>query len=311
MKKIIVLLCAALCMSLPAFALELTPEASGKIMKPITAYSPDTINALLEAQGLTLSPEAAVGVPGTYAKVKDGKVVFGGTSTAYSPVDFHNILTAYGLTLSPEAVEAKLGGTDYAKVSGGNIVLGKTAAAYSGETLTAILSAYEMPAAAPAPVPVTPAPAPAPAPEPPAPAPVDDDEDKDSVPDVLDKCPGTPQGAKVDERGCWVLYINFDFDKAVIKAPYYPTLDEVVQIMNKYSYLNVEVEGHTDSVGTDAYNQKLSERRANAVRDYLVNKGGISPSRLTTIGYGETKPVTSNATKEGRAKNRRVELTPR
>ncbi|MGE0083876.1 MAG: OmpA family protein [Desulfococcaceae bacterium] len=314
MKKIIALLCAALCIGLPAFALELTPEASGKIMKPITAYSPDTINALLEAQGLTLSPEAAAAVPGTYAKVKDGKPVFGGTSTAYSPVDFHNILTAYGLTLSPEAVEAKLGGTDYAKVSDGKIVLGKSPAAYSGETFATILSAYEMPAAAPAPapVPVTPAPAPVPAPEPaPAPAPVDDDADKDTVPDVLDKCPGTPQGARVDERGCWVLYINFDFDKSVIKAPYYPTLDEVVQIMNKYSYLNVEVEGHTDSVGSDAYNQKLSERRANAVRDYLVNKGGISPSRLTTVGYGEAKPATSNATKEGRAKNRRVELTPR
>ncbi|MEZ4526716.1 MAG: OmpA family protein [Desulfobacterales bacterium] len=310
MKKIIVLLCAALCMSLPAFALELTPEASGKIMKPITAYSPDTMNAILEAQGLTLSPEAAAAVPGTYAKVKDGKVVFGGTSTAYSPVDFHNILTAYGLTLSPEAVEAKLGGTDYAKVSGGEIVLGKSPAAYSGETLTAILSAYELPSA-PAPVPVTPEPAPVPAPEPaPAPAPVED-EDDDKVPDALDKCPGTPPGARVDERGCWVLHINFDFDKSVIKAQYYPALDEVVQIMNKYSYLNVEVEGHTDSVGTDAYNQKLSERRANAVKNYLVNKGGINPSRLTTVGYGESKPATSNATREGRAKNRRVELTPR
>jgi len=307
MKKIIVLLCAALCMSLPVFALELTPEASGKIMKPITAYSPDTINALLEAQGLTLTPEAAAGVPGTYAKVKEGKAVFGTTSTAFSPVDFHNILTAYGLTLSPEAVEAKLGGTDYAKVVDGKIVLGKTAAAYSGETLTAILSAYEMPGAPPAPVPFTPAP---PAPEPaPAPAPVD--EDDDGVHDTLDKCPGTPSGATVDERGCWVLYINFDFDKSVIKAQYYPLLNEVVQIMNTYSYLNVEVEGHTDSVGTDAYNQKLSERRAKAVRDYLINKGGISPSRLTSVGYGEGRPVTSNATKEGRAKNRRVELTPK
>ncbi len=305
MKKIIALLCAALCIGLPAFALELTPEASGKILKPITAYSPDTINALLEAQGLTLSPEAAAGVPGTYAKVKDGKPVFGGTSTAYSPVDFHNILTAYGLTLSPEAVEAKLGGTDYAKVSDGKIVLGKSPAAYSGETFATILSAYEMPAAPSAPVvPVAPAP---PAPEPV----IDTDADKDTVPDDVDKCPGTPPGATVDERGCWVLHINFDFDKSVVKSQYYPVLDEVVQIMNRYPALNVEVEGHTDSVGSDAYNQKLSQRRANAVKDYLVKKGGISASRLTTVGYGESKPVTSNATAEGRAKNRRVELTPK
>jgi len=162
--------------------------------------------------------------------------------------------------------------------------------------------------APPAPVPFTPAPAPAPEP---VPAPVPDDTDKDTVPDTLDKCPGTPPGATVDERGCWVLHINFDFDKSVIKSQYYPGLNDVVQIMNTYSYLNVEVEGHTDSVGSDAYNQKLSQRRANAVKDYLVNKGGINPSRLTTVGYGESKPVNSNATKEGRAKNRRVELTPK
>lgn len=301
MKKIIVLLCAALCMSLPAFALELTPEASGRILKPITAYSPDTINAILEAQGLTLTPEAAEGVVATYAKVKEGKIVFGTTSTAFCPADFHKMLTAYGLTLSPEAVEAKLGGTDYAKVSGGEIVFGKAAAAYSGETLTTILSAYEMPVVPAAPVAkVTP---------PPAPAPVDDDADKDSVPDTDDKCPGTPPGATVDDRGCWVLHINFDFDKSVVKSKYYPALDEVVRILNQYPGLELVVEGHTDSVGTDAYNQKLSQRRANAVKDYLVNKGGISPARLAAAGYGESKPVTSNATAEGRAKNRRVELT--
>jgi OOP family OmpA-OmpF porin len=306
MKKIIVLLCAVLCVSLPAFALELTPEASGKIMKPMTAYSPDTINAILEAQGLTLTPDAAAGVPATYAKVKDGKVVFGTQSTAFCPVDFDKILKAYGLLdLSPEAVEANLGATDYAKVSGGKVVLGTKAAAYNGETLAAILRSYELPVTSAPIATVTPTPTPTPPPV------VDTDEDKDSVPNDQDRCPGTPPGAKVDERGCWVLYINFDFDKSVVKSPYFPALNEVVQILNKYPALKLDVEGHTDSIGADAYNQKLSERRAKAVLDYLVNKGGINPARLAPVGYGEGKPVATNATKEGRAKNRRVELTPR
>ncbi|MEE4355464.1 MAG: OmpA family protein [Desulfococcaceae bacterium] len=308
MKKVIVLLCAVLCVSLPAFALELTPEASGKIMDKITAYSPDTINAILEAQGLTLSPEAAAGVPATYAREEDGKVVFSGKSTAFSPVDFDKILKAYGLLdLSPEVVEAKLGGTDYAKVSDGKVVLGTKSAAYSGDIFKAILASYELPGTPVAEVTPTP-PTPTPTPTPP---PVDTDEDKDSVPDERDKCPGTPPGARVDERGCWVLYINFDFDKSVVKSPYYPALNEVVQIMNQYPYLNIEVEGHTDSIGTDRYNQGLSERRAKAVKDYLINRGGIHPSRLESAGYGESRPAATNATKEGRAKNRRVELTPK
>jgi len=308
MKKIIVLLCAVLCVSLPAFALELTPEASGKIMKPMTAYSPDTINAILEAQGLTLTPEAAAGVPATYATVKDSKVVFGSKSTAFCPVDFDKILKAYGLLdLSPEAVEAKLGGTDYAKVSGGKVVLGTKSAAYSGDTLAAILGAYELPATTKVEVVPKKLGEQEDTKKPEGPK----DSDIDNVPDDQDKCPGTPPGARVDDRGCWVLYINFDFDKSVVKSPYYPALNEVVQILNQYPALNLEVEGHTDSIGSDAYNQKLSDRRAKAVKDYLVNKGGINPARLTTVGYGESKPVASNATKEGQAKNRRVELTPR
>lgn len=77
--------------------------------------------------------------------------------------------------------------------------------------------------------------------------------------------------------------------------------------MKQYPQTNTTVEGHTDSVGTDAYNQKLSERRANAVRDVLVNEYGVQGSRVDSVGYGESRPVADNATESGRAINRRVE----
>jgi len=308
MKKFFtVMLCAALVLgvSLPGLAIELTPEAAGMLGKATTAYSPNTINAILEAQGLSLNPDAVSGVPASYAKVADGKVVFGTKSTAYSPDLYHSIFTAYGLTLSPEAVQEKLGATNYAKVADGKIVFGTKSTAYAGETLKTILSAYELPAMGMAPTPtVTPTPAPTPAPVGPT------DSDGDKVSDDMDKCPGTPPGAKVDERGCWVLYINFDFDKSVVKPEFYGALDEVVQILNDNPSVVLEVEGHTDSIGTNAYNQKLSERRASAVKNYLVKKG-IGSDRLSAVGYGEERPIADNATKEGRAKNRRVELTPK
>jgi outer membrane protein OmpA-like peptidoglycan-associated protein len=101
--------------------------------------------------------------------------------------------------------------------------------------------------------------------------------------------------------------INFDFDKAVIKPEAEPVLDAAVDVLKENSDVHVRVGGHTDSVGTDEYNQKLSERRANAVRDYLV-KHGIDASRLTAVGYGESQPVADNKTKDGRAQNRRVTL---
>jgi OOP family OmpA-OmpF porin len=101
----------------------------------------------------------------------------------------------------------------------------------------------------------------------------------------------------------------FDFDKATLKPAGKERIDaEIVRPMTEHPELRALVEGHTDSIGSEAYNQRLSERRANAVRDYMVGQG-IAPSRITTKGWGKSKPVADNKTKEGRAKNRRVEVT--
>ncbi len=151
------------------------------------------------------------------------------------------------------------------------------------------------------------APVPAPAP---APAPERKDSDGDGVYDDEDQCPGTPEGARVNAVGCWVLdNVLFDFDKAVIKPEAYPLLDEVVAIMKKNPAMSVELQGHTDNIGTKEYNKDLSMRRANAVANYLVKKG-IARNRLATTGFGFSKPVALNGTKFGRSLNRRVELHP-
>ena len=134
------------------------------------------------------------------------------------------------------------------------------------------------------------------------------DSDGDGVPDSRDKCPNTPKGVKVNADGCWELKgVNFDSDKAVIKDT--KVLDEAVVILKANPKLNGEVRGFTDSTGSEAHNQRLSEARANAVRDYFI-KQGIAPERIRAKGFGETNPVASNDTVEGRAQNRRVELHP-
>jgi outer membrane protein OmpA-like peptidoglycan-associated protein len=136
------------------------------------------------------------------------------------------------------------------------------------------------------------------------------DADNDGVYDPDDKCPGTPQGARVNPFGCWVLEgVLFAFDKWDIRAQFYPVMDEAVTVLKKNPDLKIVIEGHTDNFGTAAYNEKLSERRANSVRAYFVKKG-IEPGRLSTAGYGFTRPVAGNDTPEGRALNRRVELKP-
>jgi len=101
--------------------------------------------------------------------------------------------------------------------------------------------------------------------------------------------------------------VQFDFDKAVIKAEYYPVLDAAVSVLKQHGGKQVMITGHTCSMGPEDYNQKLSERRAAAVKAYLVDKG-ISSSRLMTKGAGESSPVADNATKDGRKMNRRAEL---
>jgi len=149
------------------------------------------------------------------------------------------------------------------------------------------------------------------------------DSDGDGVADYLDKCPNTAAGTKVDAQGCPATekavvteegtmsfgIIYFDTAKSTIKPQSRPVLQDVADYLKKYPEVKLEVQGHTDSVGTDAFNQKLSEARATAVRNYLIGQG-IAGDRLTTEGFGESKPAASNATKEGRAKNRRIEFMP-
>jgi len=138
-----------------------------------------------------------------------------------------------------------------------------------------------------------PAPAPAAAPKPmAAPAP---------------KAAPKPAPKPVKEKVTMAADTHFDFDKAVIKPEGKARLDDLV---GKLKAVNLEVViaiGHTDSIGSKAYNQKLSVRRANAVKAYLVSKG-IAANRIYTEGKGETQPIADNKTKEGRAKNRRVEI---
>jgi OOP family OmpA-OmpF porin len=114
--------------------------------------------------------------------------------------------------------------------------------------------------------------------------------------------PAPPVREKIVLRG-----VNFDFDKYNIRPDAAVILDEAVSVLGAGSGPSVSIEGHTDWTGTDAYNQGLSERRANSVRNYLVDHG-VDASRLSTVGYGESRPIASNATREGRALNRRVEL---
>jgi outer membrane protein OmpA-like peptidoglycan-associated protein len=157
---------------------------------------------------------------------------------------------------------------------------------------------FDKPCPTPAPAaPVAAAAEPAPAPEPayvapPAPAP----EPAAYVAPV----PATPQ--KLVLEG-----VNFDFDKATLRQEDLAIIDKDVVGLDKWGNVNIEVAGHTDNKGSDKYNMRLSQERAEAVRNYLISKG-IAADRLTAKGYGESQPVADNATDEGRFKNRRVEL---
>lgn len=136
------------------------------------------------------------------------------------------------------------------------------------------------------------------------------DADDDGVLETLDQCPDTPRDAKVDDWGCWVLKgVYFGMDKWELTPSSHPVLDEVVFVLKRNPDLKVEVQGHTDNVGDALYNRELSRKRARSVMDYFIRLG-ISPDRLSYEGYGFSDPVASNATPEGRAMNRRVELKP-
>lgn len=160
----------------------------------------------------------------------------------------------------------------------------------------------------PAPVAYTPPPAPAPAPPPPPPPPVDSD--GDGVPDSADRCPGTPRGTVVDEKGCprepvILRGVEFATASATLTAASRPVLEGVAKDLTEHPMVRVELQGHTDSRGADAFNLDLSQRRADSVRDYLIAQG-VSGTRLEAKGYGETQPIADNATKLGQAENRRV-----
>jgi outer membrane protein W/outer membrane protein OmpA-like peptidoglycan-associated protein len=150
----------------------------------------------------------------------------------------------------------------------------------------------------------------APPPPPPPPPAKCADTDGDGVCDEADKCPGTPAGTKVDSVGCpmeQTLKLLFDFDSAELRPESLTELERVVTFMGDVPFAKALVEGHTDSVGTEEYNQGLSDRRAKAVFDYLTSRG-VDPARLSSIGHGELKPIADNATAEGRQLNRRVML---
>ncbi len=146
-------------------------------------------------------------------------------------------------------------------------------------------------------------------------APVEVDSDGDGVYDSKDQCPNTPKTHKVDAVGCSLkltetvaidLKITFDTAKAIIKPEFESEVANLATFMNQYADTVVTVEGHTDSQGSDDYNQKLSQSRADSVKAALITKHGIDADRVNAIGYGEAKPVADNMNATGREQNRRV-----
>jgi len=142
------------------------------------------------------------------------------------------------------------------------------------------------------------------------------DSDNDAVADYLDLCPGTPKGVIVDQDGCplpgenllSLTGVNFAFDKATLTPEAKEILEEAVTLLKETDdIVEVRVEGHTDSIGSEAYNQELSQRRAESVVDYLTSRG-VSGSNLLPVGLGENFPVANNDTEAGRAANRRVDF---
>lgn len=158
------------------------------------------------------------------------------------------------------------------------------------------------------------------------------DEDKDGVSDFFDKCPGTPAGTQVDGAGCpltvtvnnptrtvviteedrrvvseAIRNLEFDFGKTTIRSASLPSLKRVADLLINKNF-SLKLAGHTDNVGSDASNLKLSKGRAESVKAYLVSQGA-NPSRIEATGYGESQPIETNTTDEGRQKNRRVEFT--
>jgi outer membrane protein OmpA-like peptidoglycan-associated protein len=165
-------------------------------------------------------------------------------------------------------------------------------------------AAKSEPMPTPAPTVAPPAPPPPAAPLPPR------DTDGDRIADNLDKCPSTARGEKVDPVGCAYnvrIDVLFESNSATLAGDSHAELDRLVAALDSTPTLSAIIEGHTDSVGSDAHNQDLSERRARTVANYLVARG-VGATRLYPQGFGESRPIADNATAEGRAQNRRVVL---
>jgi OOP family OmpA-OmpF porin len=128
----------------------------------------------------------------------------------------------------------------------------------------------------------------------------------------MDKCPDSPADKPVDAEGCTIVSVvlknvQFESNSSELTAGSSEALDKAVASMNQYDHLRIEIQAHTDNTGDAVYNQSLSQKRAESVRDYMVDKG-IAADRMEVKGYGESKPIADNNTREGRAANRRVEL---
>lgn len=144
--------------------------------------------------------------------------------------------------------------------------------------------------------------------EAPPPAPKPGDADGDGVADNLDQCPDTPRGAPVNERGCWVIpNVQFDLNQADIRPEYKAELATVAKVMGLNPNIIFNIGGHTCTLGSEKHNYRLSDRRAEAVKGYLVDKG-IPAKRIFTRGYGYSVPAASNDTEAGRERNRRAVL---
>ena len=139
------------------------------------------------------------------------------------------------------------------------------------------------------------------------------DDDDDGVPDHVDRCPNTVSGARVDISGCAIQDVirlpgvNFETGINVILPGAEPVLQAAAATLNLYPDVQIEVAGHTDSVGNEETNRELSQQRAEVVRQLLIDFG-VDENRLTAVGYGESQPIQDNVTSVGRAANRRVEL---
>lgn len=146
-----------------------------------------------------------------------------------------------------------------------------------------------------------------------APAKTARDSDSDGIADDVDQCANTPSGVKVNSLGCPMdqavemkIDIQFDNGKSAVKPQYNDELKKMADLLNHHQDLGAEIQGHTDNMGKEATNLKLSDARAKAVKAYLSDKLGVKWDHLTGKGYGSSKPIADNATAEGREKNRRV-----